>query len=81
MQTTDTDLLFQTDKDLKDASRRERKVKATGSLGRPISLSSKVLRVLIDGDTAWTAESGWQARSIDLRVSKISDIARNMAYS
>lgn len=69
MQTTDTDLLFHTDKDLKDAARRERKSKATKSFGRPLSLSSKVLRVLVDGDTAWTAESGWQARSIDLRVS------------
>lgn len=68
MQTTDTDLLFQTDKDLKDASRRERKLKASQSLGRPISLSSKVLRVLVDGDVAWTAESGWQARCIDLKV-------------
>lgn len=68
MQTTDTDLLFQTDKDIKDAVRRERKSKVTQTIGRPISLSSKVLRVLVDGDTAWTAESGWQARAIDLKV-------------
>lgn len=81
MQTTDTDLLFQTDKDLKDAARRSKKITATQSLGRPLSLSSKVLRVLVEGDTAWTAESGWQARSIDLKVSNVYITRYTRAYN
>lgn len=31
-------------------------------------LSSKVLASCIEGDSLWTAESGWQARRINLEV-------------
>lgn len=68
MQTTETDLLFQTDSQLVDTARRQRKLQVTASLGRPINLSSKVLGIVVQGNKAWTAESGWQARYLDLEV-------------
>lgn len=69
MQTTDPGLLFQTSQQLADTSNRERKIAAAQNIGSPIKLSSKVLDLIVSGDEAWTAESGWQARCIDLAVS------------
>lgn len=68
MQTNDTGLLFQTDAELDDNARRLQKLSRTRELGTPVVLSSKVLASRLEGDTLWTAESGWQARRIDLAV-------------
>lgn len=69
MQTTDTGLLFQSSQQLLDASNREKKIVAAEKIGNPIKLSSKVLDVVVQDQEAWTAESGWQARRVDLNVS------------
>lgn len=68
MQTNDPDYLFQTTSELSNAERRERKLKAAEKVGDPIKVSSKVLDLLVDDQLAWTAESGWQARKINLAV-------------
>ena len=68
MQTTDTGLLFQSDAQIGDDARRMEKLSRTRELGEPLILSSKVLASCLVGDTLWTAESGWQARMIDLVV-------------
>ena len=68
MQTNDPDYLFQTSSELSNAEKRERKVKAAEKVGNPIKVSSKVLDLLIEDQLAWTAESGWQARKINLGV-------------
>ncbi|BEJ12499.1 hypothetical protein CspHIS471_0209590 [Cutaneotrichosporon sp. HIS471] len=70
MQTTNPGLLFQTSQQLTDASDREHKLEATQNIGSPIKLSSKILDLIISGDDAWTAESGWQARCVDLASGK-----------
>jgi hypothetical protein len=69
MQTTDTDLLFQSTQQLADSSNRERKIIAAEKVGNPIKVTSKVLDLVVHGQDAWTAESGWQARRLDLHVS------------
>ncbi|EIW67921.1 hypothetical protein TREMEDRAFT_63809 [Tremella mesenterica DSM 1558] len=66
MQTNDTDLLFQTNSDLEFSSARQKKLKAAEKLGNPFRISSKVLDLVIEGDEAWVAESGWQIRRVDL---------------
>lgn len=68
MQTTDPNLLFHTNQQLADASNRERKVQAAEAVGNPIKVTSKVLDVVVRGQEAWSAESGWQARRVDLNV-------------
>lgn len=68
MQTSDPGHLFQTTAQLKQAASRERKLKAAEKIGSPITLSSKVLGLEIRGNDAFTAESGWQARRVDLKV-------------
>lgn len=68
MQTTDTGLLFQSSQQLADASSRERKIVAAEKVGNPIKVTSKVLDLAVQGQDAWTAESGWQARRLDLNV-------------
>lgn len=68
MQTSDPSLLFLSSQQLSDAAIRERKIKAAENVGSPITVSSKVLDMTLLGSDAWTAESGWQARRIDLRV-------------
>ncbi|BEI81798.1 hypothetical protein CcaverHIS002_0209580 [Cutaneotrichosporon cavernicola] len=70
MQTTNPGLLFQTSQQLTDASDREHKLEATQNIGSPIKLSSKILDLIISDDDAWTAESGWQARCVDLSSGK-----------
>lgn len=72
MQTKNTDLLFRTDDDLKDDERIRRKATAAAKTGSPVQLTSQVLRVHAVGNIAWTAESGWQARRVDLMVSRRS---------
>lgn len=80
MQTTDTGLLFQTSQQLADASNRERKIEAAQNIGNPLKLSSKILDLVVAGDDAWTAESGWQARCVDLTVSSAM-YCRSRAHS
>ncbi|KAK4687523.1 hypothetical protein P7C73_g2604, partial [Tremellales sp. Uapishka_1] len=70
MQTNDPGHLFQTTKQLNDAADHARKVPATEKIGDPIHVSGKVLALEIRGQQAWTAESGWQARRLDLRTGK-----------
>jgi hypothetical protein len=74
MQTTDTGLLFQTSADVASSASRDRKVKAAEKIGNPIRLSSKILDLCIHGDVAFTAESGWIARKIDLNVRAHSEM-------
>lgn len=69
MQTNDTGLIFQSSRQLAEASNRERKIVAAESIGNPIKVSSKVLDLVIRDQDGWTAESGWQARRLDLNVS------------
>ena len=69
MQTRDSESLFQTTSQLTAASNHALKAAATRSVGSPIHLSGKVLDFQILGNEAWTAESGWQARCLDLTVS------------
>ncbi|OXC71158.1 cytoplasmic protein [Cryptococcus neoformans Ze90-1] len=70
MQTSDPGHLFQTTAQLKQAASRERKLKAAEKIGSPITLSSKVLALEIRDSHAFTAESGWQARRVDLKTGK-----------
>ena len=68
MQTTSLDHLFQTDKQLDATAQRQRKAIAAEKVGSPIVLSSKLLDIQIQWPDAWTAESGWLARHVDLEV-------------
>ncbi|KIR43751.1 cytoplasmic protein [Cryptococcus deuterogattii 99/473] len=76
MQTSDPGHLFQTTAQLRQAASRERKLKAAEKIGSPITLSSKVLGLEIRGNDAFTAESGWQARRIDLKTGKTTRLYR-----
>jgi len=69
MQTTDTDLLFQTNQQIDAAAQRKLKIAASEDVGSPITVSSKILDVQVLWPNAWTAESGWLARHLDLEVS------------
>lgn len=68
MQTTSDANLFQTDAQIELSERHARKAEVVKDVGLPIQLSSKALDLVIKGNDAWTAESGWQARRIDLLV-------------
>lgn len=69
MQTSDDALLFQTSNDIDKAAARQRKVAAAEHIGRPIHVKGKILALAVRGDLAFVAESGWQARCLDLIVS------------
>jgi hypothetical protein len=69
MQTTDTDLLFQTNQQLDATAQRKLKIVAAEDVGSPVTMSSKILDVQVIWPNAWTAESGWLARHLDLEVS------------
>ncbi len=66
--TSDTRLLFQTDQQIKADANHKRKARAAEKVGHPIKVSSKIIDFEIWGQEAWTAESGWQARRVDLAV-------------
>ena len=68
MQTADTGLLFQTNQQLDAAAQRKLKIAASQDIGNPITVSSKILDVQVIWPNAWTAESGWLARHLDLEV-------------
>ncbi|WVF65983.1 hypothetical protein IAT40_000721 [Kwoniella sp. CBS 6097] len=70
MQSSDPGHLFQTTSQLNQAADREKKYKAAEKIGEPINVSSKVLDLVIRGQEGWTAESGFQARRLDLRTGK-----------
>ena len=72
MQTADDGLLFQTTNQLKASVNHEKKWAAAKDIGSPIGISGKILDFEVLGNEAWTAESGWQARCIDLIVSSFS---------
>ena len=79
MQTTDASLLFQTNSQLEHSASHDRKLAASAGIGAPINLAGKVLDFEILGSEAWTAESGWQSRCVDLLVSSpISVSARRL---
>ena len=69
MQTTDTGLLFQTNQQLDANAQRQLKIVAAEKVGSPVQVSSKVLDITIRWPDAWTAESGWLARHLNLEVS------------
>lgn len=68
MQTTDSDLLFQTNQQIDATANRQRKALASEDVGSPIRVSSKILDVQVIWPDAWTAESGWLARHLNLEV-------------
>lgn len=72
MQTASTDNLFQTDAEIEKAAARQAKSVRTAELGWPMRLSSKPLDLAVryqDGrGEAWTAESGFLVRRLDLEV-------------
>ena len=72
MQTADTGLLFQTNQQLDAAAQRKLKIVASEDVGSPITVTSKILDVQVIWPNAWTAESGWLARNLDLEVSTLS---------
>ena len=72
MQTADTGLLFQTNQQLDAAAQRKLKIVASEDVGSPITVTSKILDVQVIWPNAWTAESGWLARHLDLEVSTLS---------
>lgn len=68
MNTKDTDLLFQTSEQLRDAAQRKEKIKAAKTVGSPVEVSGKILDMHVAAEDVWLAESGWQARRIDPEV-------------
>ncbi|WVQ80270.1 hypothetical protein IAT38_002375 [Cryptococcus sp. DSM 104549] len=70
MQSSDPGHLFQTTSQLSAAASRERKLKAAEKVGSPLEVASKVLGLVIRGQEAWVAESGWLARRVDLKTGK-----------
>jgi hypothetical protein len=71
MQTADTGLLFQTNQQLDAAAQRKLKIVASEDVGSPITVTSKILDVQVIWPNAWTAESGWLARHLDLELSTL----------
>jgi hypothetical protein len=70
MQTTDSHNLFQSSASLSKQDARQRKLVRAAKVGDPILLGSKVVRMVVRGQEAYTAESGWVVRRVDLRVNK-----------
>lgn len=69
MQAESSANLFRTDADLvRDAARAAKLAGTDSELGAPIALASKPLALLVNGDDAWVAESGFVVRRLDLRV-------------
>lgn len=68
MNTADTSKLFQSDAQLAHQEARARKAVLTKTLGDPIQLASKAIRLVVRDQDAWVAESGWVVKRIDLNV-------------
>lgn len=68
MQAESSANLFRTDADLVRDAARAAKHAGSKDVGAPISLASKPLALLVDGDDGWVAESGFVVRRLDLRV-------------
>ena len=69
MNTSDESKLFQTDAQLAHKEARARKAVLTKTIGRPIQLPSRAIKLKVRGQDAWVAESGWVVRRICLHVS------------
>ncbi|KAK1926091.1 putative cytoplasm protein [Papiliotrema laurentii] len=65
MQTSNPDYLFQSSAQLQDTDNRKRKRAAAAGVGSPLDVG-KVIDLVIVGGEAYVAESGWQARRVDL---------------
>ncbi|KAG8865397.1 hypothetical protein FRB96_000287 [Tulasnella sp. 330] len=74
MQTTNTENLFRTESAIKDEEARKRKADRMKDIGEPIAVDSKIIKAVIQGDEAWTAESGHIARRVDLKTRKTLQI-------
>jgi len=68
MNTSDESKLFQTDAQLAHKEARARKAVLTKTIGRPIQLPSRAIKLKVRGQDAWVAESGWVVRRICLHV-------------
>ena len=68
MNTSDESKLFQTDAQLAHKEARARKAVLTKTIGRPIQLPSRAIKLKVRGQDAWVAESGWVVRQICLHV-------------
>ena len=79
--TTDEDLLFQADQDLERREVRQGKLQRLADKGQPVKLSTKALDLLVRGNDAWTAESGFIARRTDLQVRGVRSRAQLSADS
>ncbi len=63
------DGLFHTEAFHAEQAARATKAERCKKVGEPIECPSKIISFEINGQDAWTAESGWVARKVDLRVS------------
>jgi hypothetical protein len=79
MQTSNPDYLFQSSAQLQDTDNRKRKRAAAAGVGSPLDVG-KVIDLVIVGGEAYVAESGWQARRVDLNV-RSSQCLMLMFYS
>lgn len=69
MNTSDESNLFQTDAQLAQKEAQARKAVLTKTIGSPIQLASRAIKLRIRGQDAWVAESGWVVRRVCLHVS------------
>lgn len=76
MQSSDANHFFQTDAALQKEDRRYHKSLRSSTLGDPITLPSKIVRLDVRGSDAYTAESGWVARRVDLESGKTKRVYR-----
>jgi hypothetical protein len=76
MNTSDESKLFQTDAQLAQKESQARKALLTKTIGRPIDLPSKAIKLRVRGQDAWVAESGWVARRVCLHVGITNQVGR-----
>ena len=70
MQTTDPDLLFQTSLQISQGADRARKVEAAKNVGHAVNVG-KVIELAVEGSEILVAESGWQARRVNIKVGAV----------
>ena len=68
MNTSDESKLFQTDAQLAQKEAQSRKAVLTKTIGSPIQLASRAIKLRVRGQDAWVAESGWVVRRVCLHV-------------
>ncbi|KAG8908183.1 hypothetical protein FRB99_008726 [Tulasnella sp. 403] len=74
MQTSDTDNFFRTEADLLGEQARNDKFQRNKNVGDPIDLGAKVIKLVVRGDEAWTAESSKVVRRVDLKTGKVLQV-------